>query len=90
MLFVMCTAHTYAGQESDISYEVEKDSTKKVKTYDKGDILLTTGGTMFCSGVVTLLGSRHVGFALMGVGGAVAVIGGIIKVANLSNKDGNR
>lgn len=96
MLFVMCTAHSFAGQEvSEIATEietVEDDSTKTTKCYDKGDILLWTGGSLFTMGIAdAILSSRIMGFTMMGTGGVLMVTGGTIKIVNsIKKKNGNR
>lgn len=88
MLMLFAIAPAYAAGESEISYETVDDSTKQ---YDKGDILFSIGGSMFGSGVVTLLASRFLGFGLMCTGGVLTTIGVGVKVRNkLKKRNGNR
>jgi hypothetical protein len=88
MLFVMCSAHTFAGQEeSDISLD---DSTKTEKCYDKADLVMTSGATMFGTGLIYYFtASRTVGIVSMATGGTVTLVGIIMKLGN-RKKNGNR
>ena len=70
MLFIMIAANAQAEPQDSL------------KTYNSGDIVMTTGVTMMASGAVSFLASRSIALGLIGTGGVVTVIGVAIKIKN--------
>ena len=87
MFMLLAIAPAFAANESEISNETMKDSTKQ---YDSGDILMSIGGTFIGSGIITTFSSRILGFSMMGTGGIISGIGIGIKTHKAIKKRGNR
>ena len=72
MIFLVAASSMYAQDEV-------KD-TVVTKKYSKGDMIITSGVTMIASGSISWFASRSISIGLMSTGGAVTVIGIIVKV----------
>lgn len=50
-----------------------------IKTYNKGDLIITAGGTSFGLGLCTLVFSRHISIGLLTAGGITTVVGVLVR-----------
>ena len=80
IFFALVAVNSFANTET------VQDSTK---SYNNGDMFVATGVTMAGTGALSLLSSRRIGLALIGVGGIVTTVGVVIKFRKRKT-NGNR